>query len=117
MKKILEVLQYGEYDFRFNTDVDARKNPESIPLITAGLSMAMATSLWGGNEVSVLAIIRSLAISDLALSVNRSEMIKFLDEASRIQALAINEAKNAFEKGGGKIVTFAPGVKPPKSKC
>ena len=30
MKKILEVLQYGEFDFRFNTDIDVSRRPEII---------------------------------------------------------------------------------------
>lgn len=30
MKKILEVLQYGDIDLRFNTDIDVFKHPEAV---------------------------------------------------------------------------------------
>ena len=30
MKKILEVLRYGENDIRFHTDIDPKKDPEII---------------------------------------------------------------------------------------
>ena len=51
----------------------------------------MATRLWGGNETSVIAIIRALAIADLTLCVNRKEMIEMLDDLSRMGASALNE--------------------------
>lgn len=51
----------------------------------------MATRLWGGNETSVIAIIRALAIADLTLCVNRKEVIEMLDDLSRMGASALNE--------------------------
>ena len=86
MKKILEVLQYGEMDIRFNTDIDVNKNPEVVLDIVSKVAFSMATKLWGGNELSVLAMIRALSIADLALSVNRKEMIKELDRSSETMA-------------------------------
>ena len=35
MKKNLEVLQYGETDIRFNTDVDPAKDPEVVTEVIA----------------------------------------------------------------------------------
>ena len=52
MKKILEVLQYGETDFRFNTDIDPVKNPKVIPDILTGITFSMATRLWGGKMMT-----------------------------------------------------------------
>ena len=86
MKKILEVLQYGDTDIRFNTDIDVRKNPNAVMDILSRVAFAMTTSLWGGNEMSVLAMIRTLSIADLAVSVNREEMIHQLDETSAMLA-------------------------------
>ena len=65
MKKILEVLRYGENDIRFHTDLDPTKAPGIIPETTTELAIAMMTTLWGGNELAVLAMIRALAIADL----------------------------------------------------
>ena len=76
MKKILEVLQYGDIDIRFNTDFDPVKNPNVIPDVISRTAFAMVTRLWGGNEMAVLAMIRALAIADLAVSVNRKQMIR-----------------------------------------
>ena len=116
MKKILEVLQYGETDFRFNTDIDPVKNPKVIPDILTGITFSMATRLWGGNETAVLAMIRTLAMADLALSVNRKEMLRYLDENSAAIARSFEESRKEFERRGGKMMTFGPGVAPPKSK-
>ena len=114
MKKILEVLQYGETDIRFNTDVDVSKNRESVMHTVVCAATAMVTKLWGGNELSVLAMIRALAIADLAVSVNRKEMVEELDAASRECAEMLKEAKEEFEKAGGKVMSFAPGINPPR---
>ena len=86
MKKILEVLQYGDIDIRFNTDLDPLKHPNVIPDVITRTSFAMTTRLWGGNEMAVLAMIRALAVADLAVCVNRKEMVRHLDEDS--EALA-----------------------------
>ena len=78
--------------------------------------MAMMTTLWGGNEQAVLAMIRALAIADLGVSVNRREMVGFLDDASGMLEASIHDARRAFEQSGGKITVFGPGVAPPKSR-
>ena len=116
MKKILEVLQYSDTDLRFNTDVDVSKNQDIVPETISMAAFTMVTKLWGGNELSVLAMIRALAIADLAVSVNRKEMVRFLDEASEDIARAMSQAEKEFEKNGGKITTFPAGVKPPKGR-
>ena len=59
MKKILEVLQYGDGELRFNTDLDVSKDPMAIMNLTIGAMFSMATKLWGGNEQTVIAVIRS----------------------------------------------------------
>ena len=116
MKKILEVLQYSDTDLRFNTDVEVRKNPNIVPETVGRAALTMVTKLWGGNEQSVLAMIRALAIADLAVSVNRKEMIRYLDEASADMARAMVQARKEFEKNGGKIATFPPGIMPSNIK-
>lgn len=116
MKKILEVLQYGDFDVRFNTDIDALGNPDLVPDIISRLAIAMSSSLWGGNELNVLAMIRALAVADLGVSVNRGEMVRYLDESSEMLARSFVEAKEMFEKHGGTITVFPPNVKPSGKK-
>ena len=116
MIKILEVLQYGDMDVRFNTDLKPSRRPDQIIETISRLSFAMTTSLWGGNEADVLAVIRALAIADLACSVNREEMIRYLDESSAEMARSIQEAREMVEKRGGKVYTFAPGINPSRQK-
>ena len=112
MKKILEVLQYGESDLRFNTDLDVRKNPNAVFETVIGAAVSMQTTLWGGNEISVLAMLRALAIADLACSVNRSEMVAWLDEASQDIQSSMQDARREMERRGISIQTFPPGVSP-----
>jgi len=116
MKKILEVLWYGENDVRFNTDIDVIKNPDVMFDINRDVLFSMLTRLWGGNELSVLAVIRALAIADLAASINTDEMVKMLSESAHFMKEVLQDARRMFEKNGGTIVTFAPGVKPGSSK-
>ncbi len=116
MKKILEVLRYGNGDIIFKTDVNPLKNPEEINDVLIQTMISMATKLWGGNEQAVLAMIRVMAIADLALSVNRKEMVRWLDRESENLHKAFQDANAAFQKDGGKIMTFGPGVMPPKTK-
>lgn len=116
MKKILEVLQYGDFDIRFNTDIKARKNPDIVPDIISRSAIAMTTTLWGGNEMDVLAMIRALSVADLAVSVNREEMVRYLDESSEMLAKSFIEAREMFEKHGGKVTVFPPNVKPSGTK-
>lgn len=116
MKKILEILQYGDHDIRFNTDFKPSRHSNQIPELVSNISLAMATTLWGGNEQDILGVIRALAIADLAISVNRKEMVMFLDEASAMMARSLQEAKEEFIKSGGKIYSFAPDVSSSKAK-
>ena len=116
MKKILEVLQYGEMDIRFNTDIDVNKNPEAVLDIVSKVAFSMATKLCGGNELSVLAMIRALSIADLALSINRKEMIKELDRSSETMARTMKMAAEEFRRNGGKLMTFGPGIMPGKTR-
>ena len=116
MKKILEVLRYGENDIRFHTDIDPSKDPGIIPETTTELAMAMMTTLWGGNEQAVLAMIRALAIADLGVSVNRRQMVGFLNETPAMLEDALRSARKAFEESGGKMMVFGPGIAPPKKR-
>lgn len=116
MKKILEVVRYGDNDIRFRTDMDPLKNPDSISQTISEVAFAMMTTLWGGNEQSVLAMIRALAIADLGVSVNRKEMIAFLDDSSAILAKTFRSARKAFEKSGGKMQMFGSGISPGKTR-
>ena len=108
MKKILEVLRYGENDIRFNTDIDPLKDPEIIHQTVTELARAMMTTLWGGNEQAVLAMIRALAISDLGVSVNRRQMVAFLNEASEVLEDSLRAARKAFEESGGQLMVLVP---------
>ena len=116
MKKILEVLQYGDIDIRFNTDIDVLKHPEAVQETIAKASLAMTTTLWGGNEQSVLAMIRALSIADLGVSVNRKEMIKFLDDSSCVCELSLHEWRKMTERKGNTVHVFPPNIKPSGTK-
>jgi hypothetical protein len=76
----------------------------------------MATRLWGGNECSVLAMIRSLAIADLSLCSDRKEIIRYLDESSMVMAHAFMDTKKEIEKRGGNVHIFGPSIMPSKMK-
>ena len=115
MKKILEVHLYGENDVCFFTDMNPEAHPEQLNETLFTVTMAMLTKLWGGNETAVLAMIRTLAIADLALSVNRKEMLRHLDRQSESLAEAVKFATREMERQG-KVMTFGPGVRPPKTK-
>ena len=112
MKKILEVLQYGDLDIRFNTDIDPVKTPDVITDIIIRASFTMMTKLCGGNEQAVLAMIRALAIADLGVSVNREQMIRHYDQESAALAESFLQAKKEFERSGGKMMMFGPNAKP-----
>ena len=109
-------LRCPEMDIRFNTDIDVNKNPEAVLDIVSNVAFSMATKLWGGNELSVLAMIRALSIADLALSVNRKEMIKELDRSSETMARTMKMAAEEFRRNGGKLMTFGPGIMPGKTR-
>jgi len=112
MKKILEVLQYGEFDIRFNTDFNVIRNPEIVSKVICQASWAMVTTLWGGNERDVLAMIRALSIADLGVSVNRSDMIQFLDLQSKMVEDSMAEMREESEKKGEPIQFYPPGMCP-----
>ena len=112
MKKILEVVEDKKLIFRFNTDFDVAKDQDILPEIICGLATAMTTTLWGGNENSVMAMVRALTIADLAVSVNREEMIASLEEASKELAESMADARNMMKSLGIPVVMFPPGVKP-----
>ncbi|MCR5352668.1 MAG: hypothetical protein K6E35_09295 [Bacteroidales bacterium] len=112
MKKILEILQYGDTDIRFNTDLKPTQDPDTIPGLVTLASFAMTTSLWGGNEQDVLAVLRALNIADLAVSVNRREMLTALDKGSEEVAKMLREAQREYKRTGGKVFSFAPGINP-----
>lgn len=116
MKKLLEVCQYGDFDIRFNTDIPPEKLNTVFPELSGQIAFSMITQLWGGIEPSVLAIIRALAIADLAACANRKRMVHILDESSAHLVKIMNEAREEFERHGGKVQVFGPEVKPPKVK-
>ena len=115
MKKILEVLQFGDGDIRFSTDFHAENNPDSITDIMTGAAAAMTTTLWGGNEASVMAVIRALCVADLACSINRKEMIDFLDQMSEDLQESMAQARYIMERAGYSIHVYPPTVKPTSS--
>jgi hypothetical protein len=116
MKKLLEVCQYGDCDIRFNTDIQPEKLSRIIPGLSAQIAFSMMTQLWGGIEQPVLAVIRALAVADLAASANRKEMLRMFGAAADDVVKILKEANEAFTKSGGQIVSFGPGVMPPKAK-
>lgn len=107
MKRILEVLQDGYGQLKFRTDINVWKDPMASMDIIQNAMLSMSTTLWGGNEQSVLAMIRSLAIADLALSTNRDEMIEHLKDASRSLADAFNSVLQE-EQLRGSVTIFPP---------
>ena len=115
MKKILEVLQYGEGELRFNTDLDLQKDPMAIMDLTVSAMFSMATKLWGGNEQTVIAIIRSLFVADMAISTDRKTVLKGLGyEAEKMGDEFIKMMKTLQDQG--KAMSFPPGVQPASSK-
>ena len=110
MKKVLEILQYGDMDIRFDTDIKITER--DITELLPKISFNMATRLWGGNEQTVLAVIRLLAIADLSLCSNREFLIRQMDENSEMLARSMQEARKQFVEGGGKIIQFPPEIMP-----
>ena len=116
MKKILEVLQYGNGEIRFNTDIDVTRNPGQIIEIASMAAFSMATKLWGGNEQSVLAVLRALGMADLSLCEHRKEMIREIEYNAQIVADCMKETMRELEKNGARVMTFASNIMPPKMK-
>ncbi len=108
MKKILEVLECSNGELKFNTDVDVIKDPESIIDITGKAIYHMATKLWGGNEHSVIAMIRAMFIADMALSPDRDIICKGLAKESKVMYEIYRQSISQF----GKVQTFPPGYGP-----
>ena len=108
MKKILEVLECSNGELKFNTDVDVMKDPESVIDITGRAIFTMATKLWGGNETSIIAMIRALFMADMALSPNRKIMCKGLVEESEVMYEIFQKSISQC----GKVRTFPPGFTP-----
>lgn len=108
MKKILEVLQCRNGELKFNTDVDVIKNPESVIDITGMAIYTMATKLWGGNEHSVVAMIRALFLADMALSPDRDVICKGLIKESGFMYEIFQKSISQC----GKVQTFPPGFTP-----
>ena len=100
MKKIIEVLDYGDNGIRFNTDLDATKNPKIILDLIPRLMLSMSSSLIGKNEINVFAAIRSLIAADLAISNNRKEMIKMLDEQTNTLSKSFRDTIETMQKQG-----------------
>lgn len=116
MKKILEVLQYGENEIRFYTDMDVDKDPDVMPNVMSDSYWSMTTKLWGGKEGSVLAMIRALIIAALVTCDDRLELLNTLDEQSEYLADFMAEARKEAEKRGIRIEMFPPNVQPPAGK-
>lgn len=47
-----EVLQYGDFDIRFNTDINSGKNPAVIIDVISKGAFAMSATLWGGKVIT-----------------------------------------------------------------
>ena len=112
-KTNLKVVK-NDNGIRFETDANPLENTNEIHETVIEVAMAMVTTLWGGNEQAVLAMIRALAVADLGVSVNRKQMVGFLDEASEQLANSILQARQEFQESSGKVVIFAPGVPRPE---
>ena len=115
MRKILEVLQLGDGKLKFNTDLDVQNNPMVIMELTINAMFSMATKLWGGNEQTVIAVIRALFVADMAICVNRRAVLKGLGEESERMGKQFTKMMKELE-AQGKAMSFAPGVPPPSSK-
>ena len=115
MKKILEVLQYGDGKLRFNTDLDVKKDPMAIMDLTVSAMFSMATKLWGGNEQTVIAVIRALFVADMAISVDRKVVLNGLGEESEKMGEHFMKMMKELQSEG-KAMSFPPGVQPPSSK-
>ncbi len=116
MKKILEVLEYGNMEIRFNTDIDdayAMRDPDFIPHIIFNSAYSMTTKLWGGNELSVLAMIRLLAITSLAVCDNREEVLENLARDSKELVRVMKEGKEKAREEGIEIIEYPPYMMPP----
>ena len=117
MKKILEVIQCKTGELRFNTDLDVKKNPMEVMDVTISAMLSMATKLWGGNEQTVIAVIRALFVADMAISVDRKVVLKGLGEEADVVGKQFMKMMNELQ-AQGQAMTFPdpPGVQAPSSK-
>ena len=93
MKKILEVLQFGENDFRFDTDIDLSKNLRIINTLIPAIALALLTSQCEGKKQSILTLIRCLSIADLSVCLRRKDMVSLLDEMSENLEIIMEESR------------------------
>jgi hypothetical protein len=100
---------------KFNTDLNVKKNPSAVMDVASRAIFTMATKLWGGNEDSVVAVIRALFVADMALSVDRGIIMHGLAQEAERMAEVFNEMMSKMVVSG-KAQTFGPGVKPPAGK-
>ena len=107
MKKLIEVIENENGEISFYTDLN-NNDMGVLQILPSKLAFNMMTQLWGGNETMVLAVIRNLAIADLAVSVNRSEMISFFDAASMMTANVVREMLDTLRRQGVHVQTVAP---------
>ena len=115
MKKILEVLQCRDGELKFNTDLDVKKNPMEVMDLTFTAIFNMATKLWGGNEQTIIAVIRALFVADMAISVDRKKVIKGLADQSEIMGEEFMKMMKTLQEQG-KVMSFSPIVQPSSSK-
>ena len=115
MKKILEVIQCDDGQVLFNTDLDVRKNPMVLMDLTARAMFSMATKLWGGNEKTVIAVIRALFVADMAISVDRKIVLKGLGQESETMGEEFMKMMTELQ-AQGKAMTFPPDMSSPSSK-
>lgn len=112
MRKILEVLQSSTGELTFDTDIDVEKDPTAVMDIMSSAMFCMATKLWGGNEHSVIAMIRALFVADMAISADREVVGKGLVQEAAHMGKLFNDMMGAMEKRG-QAQSFAPGVPRP----
>ena len=112
MRKILEVLQSSTGELTFNTDVDVEKDAIVVMDIMSSAMFSMATKLWGGNEQSIIAVIRALFISDMAISTDGEFIMKGIMKEAAHMGKLFNDMMAAME-ARGIAQSFAPGVPRP----
>ena len=115
MKKILEVIQCRDDGLRFNTDLDLQDDMMAVMDLAVNAMFSMATKLWGGNEQTVIAVIRALFVADMAISVDRKTVLNGLGaESEKMGEHFMKMMKELQDQG--KAMTFPAGVQPPMSK-
>ena len=111
MRNLLIVTENEKGEINFDTDL-TKNDLSEIPVLAGMFAFNMLTRLWGGNELMVLAVIRNLALADLAVSTNRKEMLNFLDQASKYTAEQVFALIEKMKEDGVEVKLFNPGIKP-----